>query len=95
MYNLNDELGNVLTFKLTNGVELISTLLGLDEEGERVTLGEPRLVIVNDSELALIPYIFTGESEEVVMHRSEIQTVVKTLQTSADDYEKILDPNQD
>tara|TARA_B100001105_G_C22291846_1_gene399886 strand:+ start:156 stop:443 length:288 start_codon:yes stop_codon:yes gene_type:complete len=95
MYNLNDELGNVLTFKLTNGVELIATLLGLDEEGERATLGEPRLVIVNDSELALIPYIFTGESEEVVMHRSEIQTVVKTLQTSADDYEKILDPNQD
>jgi hypothetical protein len=95
MYNLNDELGNVLTFKLTSGVELIATLLGLDEDGDQVTLGDPRLVIVNDSELALIPYIFTGESEEVIVPKSQIQTVVKTLQTSADDYEKILDPNQD
>ena len=71
MYNLEDDLGKVKSIKLSNGVEVIASLLSITDD--YLNLGEPRVVVINDDELALIPYIFTGSSEEVVVGRRGTQ----------------------
>ncbi len=93
MYNIEDDLGKVKSIKLSNGVEVIATLLSVTDDN--LNLGEPRVVVINDDELALIPYIFTGSSEEVVVSRSEVQTVVDTLEQSAKDYQDIIEGKED
>ena len=93
MYNLQDDLGKVKSVKLTNGVEVIATLLAAEDD--YINLGEPRVVVINDNELALIPYIFTGSSEEVVVRFTEVQAIVDTLEQSAKDYESIIEGKED
>ena len=95
MYNLQDDLGKIKSVKLSNGVEVIATLLSIDEENELVNLGEPRVVVINDDELALIPYVFTGASAEVLVRMSEIQSMVDTLEQSAIDYEGIIEGKEE
>tara|TARA_A100001391_G_C4968098_1_gene251878 strand:+ start:173 stop:457 length:285 start_codon:yes stop_codon:yes gene_type:complete len=93
MYNLQDDLGKVKSIKMSNGVEVIATLLSVTEDF--INLGEPRVVVINDDELALIPFVFTGSSEEVVVRFSEVQTIVDTLEQSAKDYQNIIEGNQE
>ena len=93
MYNLQDDLGKVKSIKMSNGVEVIATLLSVTEDF--INLGEPRVVVINDDELALIPFVFTGSSEEVVVRFSEVQTIVDTLEQSAKDYRNIIEGNQE
>lgn len=94
MYNLKEDLGKIKSIKLANGVEIIATLLAVDEENELVNLGEPRVIVINDDELALIPYIFTGDSAEVMVKTTQIQSMVNTLPQSATDYTNIIEGNQ-
>ena len=94
MYNLKEDLGKIKSIKLANGVEIIATLLAVDSKTGIVNLGEPRVIVINDDELALIPYIFTGASEEVIIALSQIQSMVDTLPQSASDYTGIIEGNK-
>ena len=58
MYDLENLTGDIVTMKLTNGIELLAQLLGTDEDNNYFTLGEPRIVVINGADLALIPYVY-------------------------------------
>ena len=94
MYNLQEDLGKVKSIKLSNGVALVASILAIDEDKGFINLGEPRVVVINDDELALIPYIFTGPSDEVIVRLSEIQSMVDTLEQSAKDYTSIIEEKE-
>lgn len=89
MYNLEELSGEVITLKLISGIEILAQLLGVDEDNKLFTVGEPKIVVINGADLALIPYIFTGSSEEVTMPLSAILSVCKASNESKDDYEAL------
>lgn len=89
MYNLEELSGEVITLKLTSGIEVLAQLLSVDEDNNFLTLGEPKIVVINGPDLALIPYIFTGPTEEVTMPLSAILSVCKATDASKQDYEAL------
>ena len=89
MYNLEELSGEVITLKLISGIEILAQLLSVDEDNKLFTVGEPKIVVINGADLALIPYIFTGSSEEVTMPLSAILSVCKASDESKDDYEAL------
>ena len=89
MYNLEELSGEVVTLKLTSGIEILSQLLGVDDDTKLLTLGIPKIVVINGPDLALIPYIFTGPTDEVTMPLSAILSVCKASDDSKADYEAL------
>lgn len=89
MYNLEELSGEVVTLKLTSGIEILSQLLGVDDDNKLLTLGIPKIVVINGPDLALIPYIFTGPTDEVTMPLSAILSVCKASNDSKADYEAL------
>jgi hypothetical protein len=84
------ELGKVVTVKFTNGIELIARVVGVSDNTSTIYLNKPRVVVVKENELALVPYLFTGADSEVPIASSSIQTLVDTLESSAVEYENIV-----
>ena len=99
MYNLEDLAGEVVTLKLISGIEVLAQLYGVDKDEGLFTVGEPKIVVINGADLALIPYIFTGSTEEVTMPLSAILSVCKASDESKADYEALnieeVEINQD
>ena len=89
MYNLDQLSGEVITLKLTSGIEVLAQMISVDEDNNFLTLGEPKIVVINGPDLALIPYIFTGPTEEVTMPLSAILSVCKATNASKQDYEAL------
>lgn len=90
MYNLEELTSEVITLKLISGIEVLSQLLGVDEETGVITVGNPRIVVINGPDLALIPYIFTGPSDVVTMPISAILSVCKATDDSTADFESVI-----
>lgn len=84
------ELGKVVTVKFTNGIELIARVVGVSENSTTLYLNKPRVVVVKEDQLALVPYLFTGDDLEVPIETASIQTLVDTLAASAAEYENIV-----
>tara|TARA_B110000879_G_scaffold131477_1_gene172492 strand:+ start:1409 stop:1714 length:306 start_codon:yes stop_codon:yes gene_type:complete len=99
MYNLEELSGEVITLKLISGIEVLAQLYGVDKDEGLFTVGEPKIVVINGADLALIPYIFTGPTEEVTMPLSAILSVCKASDESKADYEALnieeVEINQD
>jgi len=91
MYNVDELVGKIVTIKLNNGIEIIARLTAnpLDPYTAYV-LQHPRTVVAAEKELALIPYLFTGEGKEVVISTMSVQTIVESLPESAKGYEDII-----
>jgi hypothetical protein len=84
----NLTLGKVITIKFNNGIEIITRLLSVDKSV--LYINKPRVVVVKENQLALVPYLFTGDDAEVIVDSGSIQTVVETLESSAAEYEAIV-----
>ena len=68
-------LGKVVSVKTTAGIELIATLMGYDDKNLSLTLSKPRLVVVAEESIAVVPYTFTSKSEEVYILREQYLSV--------------------
>lgn len=92
MYNTDDLVTEIVTLKLSNGIEVVSKLNGVDDDLTTLTLEDPRIVVVNaeDNTLALVPYVFTGVVGEVIMNAHSVLSVQKTGKETAEDYIKIV-----
>lgn len=95
MYKLEELSGEVITLKLISGIEVLAQLLGVDEDNKLFTVGEPKIVVINGADLALIPYIFTGPTDEVTMPMSAILSVCKASEDSIADYEALNEQEAD
>jgi|TARA_R110001592_G_scaffold138966_2_gene358591 small nuclear ribonucleoprotein (snRNP)-like protein len=88
---LTDSLGKVVSVKTTAGIELIATLMGFDEKSLTLTLDKPRLVVVSEDSIAVVPYTFTSKSNEVFILREQYLSVDAALENSSTDYLKLLE----
>tara|TARA_B100000161_G_scaffold258258_1_gene223017 strand:- start:260 stop:550 length:291 start_codon:yes stop_codon:yes gene_type:complete len=89
MYNAKELVGKVVTVKLTSGVEVIGFLLALNEKSNMLNLKNPNTVVIYDDEIAVIPFMYTGTTEEVIMSLDQVLTVVKSNEKSETDYLKL------
>lgn len=87
---LKENLGKVVSVKTTAGIELIATLTGYDEEKFTLTLDKPRLVVITEDEVAVVPYTFTSKSEEVFILREQYLSVDSALENSSTDYLELV-----
>jgi|TARA_B100001093_G_scaffold36602_2_gene31396 small nuclear ribonucleoprotein (snRNP)-like protein len=87
---LKANLGKVVTVKTTAGIELIATLTGYDEKKFTLTLDKPRLVVITEDEVAVVPYTFTSKSEEVFILREQYLSVDSALENSSTDYLELV-----
>ena len=91
---LKNSLGKVVSVKTTAGIELIATLIGYDEKNLTLTLNKPRLVVVAEENIAVVPYTFTSKSEEVFVLREQYLSVDIALENSSADYLQLLKDNE-
>ena len=89
MYNAKELVGKVVTVKLTSGVEVIGFLLALNEKSNMLNLKNPNTVVIYDDEIAVIPFMYTGTTQEVIMSLDQVLTVVKSNEKSETDYLKL------
>jgi len=91
MYNLDELLGEVVTIKFNNGIEIVALLGHINEDDNIVTLANPRVVVINgDQGLALIPYAFTADTSSVFVPMTSIQAMLKTVNESVEDYNDVV-----
>jgi len=90
MYNLQEMVGAVVTIKFNNGIEIMASLMNYDSEDNLITIDSPRTVVAAEKEIALIPYLFTGKSKEVVIPIASIQAIVEALAESATGYKSVV-----
>lgn len=86
MYYINDLLGKVVTLKTQKGEEFIGTLMGVDEDRTVLTVKNPKIVVIAGQDVALVPFALTAETETVFMQTDQLLTVMKTIESSANDY---------
>ena len=89
MYNAKELVGKVVTVKLTSGVEVIGFLLALNEKSNMLNLKNPNTVVIYDDEIAVIPFMYIGTTQEVIMSLDQVLTVVKSNEKSETDYLKL------
>ncbi len=89
MYNAKELVGKVVTIKLTSGVEIIGLLLALNEKNNMLNLKDPNTVVIFEDEVAVIPFMYTGSTDEVIMSLDQVLTVVRTNEKSESDYLKL------
>ena len=89
MYNAKELVGKVVTIKLTSGVEIIGLLLALNEKNNMLNLKDPNTVVIFEDEVAVIPFMYTGTTQEVIMSLDQVLTVVKSNEKSETDYLKL------
>ena len=89
MYNAKELVGKVVTIKLTSGVEINGLLLALHEKNNMLNLKDPNTVVIFEDEVAVIPFMYTGSTDEVIMSLDQVLTVVRTNEKSESDYLKL------
>jgi len=93
VYNLEELVGKVVTIKFNNGIEIMGSLMAYNSDDRLLTIYHPRTVVAAEKEIALIPYLFTGNSTEVVIPLDSIQAIVESLAESAEGYKSVIEPS--
>jgi len=91
MYNTEALIGKIVTIKLVTGVELMAKLMSFVKADNIIFLEEPRTVIIMDNQIAVVPYQYTGPSIEVAISTDNILSIVESLESSANDYLKLIE----
>lgn len=86
-FDLDDLIGKTITMRSIGGDEFIAKLLGTNEEQTVVTVGEPRVVVINNNnEVSLLPFALTASTEMVDISLSTVFSVMQTHELTAKEY---------
>ena len=91
MYNLTKMMGKVVTIKSHKGDEIVTKLMGVNDEGTILTVFYPKLVVIADDSVVLIPFALTALTSEVYLHVNQIFAVMPTLETTAEEYLDLIE----
>lgn len=86
MYELERFMSKVVTIKLASGLELIAQMAGVAEDSGTITLFRPRVVVVADNEIAVVPYTFTSNDDTVPIALAHVLSVAASDEQSAAEY---------
>jgi len=91
MYEIDKLLGQIVTIKTVSGMEIISQLISNDDTNNTICLDNPKLVVVTNEQIAVIPYTFTSKSATIFIDKSHILSITESLPSSADDYNTVVE----
>lgn len=91
MYNIEELVGKVVTIKTSNS-EFVALLQGVDEDITTLTLKNPQLVMINGSDVVLVPFVLTADAQEVFMSTNDVLAVLESLEETAKDFFSIITP---
>lgn len=90
MYYINDLLGKVVTIKTQKGEEFVGRLVGVDDNNTVITVTNPKIVVIAGQDVALVPFALTAKTETVFMQVDQLLTVLETIETAGEDYNKLI-----
>ena len=81
------KIGDVVTFKLTSGEELVGKLT--EESDNNVKIKTPLTLVMGGKGLGLQQYLFTGEPDKAYTFKKEsLMVITKTVKQFADLYQQ-------
>ena len=83
---LNKFLNKVATIRSITGEEYIAKIMEIDSDNNMLTLANPRVVVINDDQVVLVPFVLTASSEKVSISVNNVFSVIETLPQTAKDY---------
>jgi hypothetical protein len=87
MFDLTDVVGKTITLRSVAGDEFIAKLLGTNTDTDTITLGEPRVVVINNNnDVSLLPFVLTASTEMVDVSLNTIFSVMETHEVTAKEY---------
>lgn len=90
MYHLQDLLTKVVTIKLITGYEILTKLMGVDEDSGLVTVEHPKIVTIIDGGVSLMPFALTADAANVVIPIASILAVLESSEGAVTDYTTIV-----
>tara|TARA_B100000927_G_scaffold161121_1_gene129848 strand:- start:47 stop:340 length:294 start_codon:yes stop_codon:yes gene_type:complete len=90
MYEFKELVGKTVTVKTISGIEIIAKLVAYDEESFNISLANPRLVVLAEEEVAVVPYTFTSKSEQLHLLREQFFSIDLSLENSSSDYDRLV-----
>ena len=83
-------IGKVVTIRSITGEEYIAKLKTIDDIHNTLTVLNPRVVMINDDQVVLLPFVLTAKAETVMLPMDNVFSVLHTLSETAKDYEKLV-----
>jgi hypothetical protein len=90
LYNTQELLGKVVTLKTIKGDEIITKLIGFDEETDTMTLEYPKIVVVAGDTVALAPFALTAKADIIISEGKQFLAVMESLPATVTDYEELI-----
>jgi len=87
IFDLTDLIGKTITIRSIGGDEFIAKLLGTDESQTIMTVGEPRVVVINNNnDVSLLPFALTASTEMVDISVGTVFSIMATHELTAQEY---------
>lgn len=90
LYNIPELLGKVVTLKTIKGDEIISKLIGFDDETDTLTLEYPKIVVVAGDTVALAPFALTAKADLIITEAKQFLAVMQSLESTVADYNDLI-----
>ena len=90
MFDIDDLIGKVVTVRGLSGEEIIGKLMGTHPDTTIITLGEPRVVVINNNEVSLLPYVLTASAELIDFNINTVVSIIETFENTAKEYLEVI-----
>ena len=86
MFETEKLIRKVVTIKLNTGVEIMATLNAYNKKSKLVNLNNPNTVVIMEDTIAVVPFIYTGHTDEIIISLDHILAIVESTEKSSKDY---------
>jgi hypothetical protein len=90
MIDVSNLLSKTVTIRSITGEEYLGRLSDVNVENGTITVLNPRVVVINDDQVVLLPFVLTANTEEVQLSMSNIFSVLETLTQTAIEYGTVV-----
>mgnify|MGYP000858404056 CR=1 FL=1 len=90
MIDATEFVSKVVTIRGVSGEEIIGTLFGLDKDNSVLHVNEPRLVVINNGEVSLLPYLLTCDVKITPINGDTVVSILETTETISKEYQNMV-----
>jgi len=90
MIDVSNLLSKTVTIRSITGEEYLARLSDVDQDNNTITVLNPRVVVINDDQVVLLPFVLTANTGEVQLSMSNIFSVLETLEQTATEYGTVV-----
>jgi len=80
----------VITIRSITGEEYVAKLMDIDTDNNMLILANPRVVVINDDQVVLVPFVLTASSNKVSVTLNNVFSIIPTLEQTAKEYTTLV-----